>query len=197
MNDITNLLFQQLGQSALEQIAGRAGTPGEQTQGLIGMAVPLLMGALAKNAATPDGAQALHQALQNDNHASVLDDLTGFLGGTNSSRAANGAGILQHLLGGQQQAVSEQLAQKTGMDSGAALQILQQVAPLVLGAVAKTQLSQNLDASGLAGMLVQQQSQAQQAQPGLMGAISSMLDRDHDGSAMDDVLSMAMNFMRR
>ena len=60
-------------------------------------ALPLLLGALSRNASQGDGASSLHQALANDHDGSILDDIGGFLGSGNTS---SGNDILGHVLGG-------------------------------------------------------------------------------------------------
>jgi hypothetical protein len=83
------------------------------------------------------------------------------------------------------------LAQQTGLDAGSIGQLLMIAAPLVMGALGKTQQEQGLDASGLADLLGQQQQAAQQSNPDLMSVLGNLLDMDKDGSALDDILGLA------
>jgi hypothetical protein len=76
---------------------------------------------------------------------------------------------------------------------GQVAQILMMLAPIVLGYLGKQKQEQNLDAGGLSSMLGQQQQQIQQAPQGSF--IERMLDQDGDGSAMDDIASMAFKYM--
>ena len=69
------------------------------------------------------------------------------------------------------------------------------VAPLVMGAVGREQQQNGLDPNGLSQFLAQQQ-QAQPAEPGLMGSISSMLDSNRDGNVTDDLSRIAGNFFK-
>ena len=64
------------------------------------------------------------------------------------------------------------------------------LAPLVMGALGKAQREKGLDTGGLAGMLGGEQQRAADAAPGVMGMLTSFLDRDHDGSVMDDIGGM-------
>jgi hypothetical protein len=59
-----------------------------------------------------------------------------------------------------------------------------------MGALGKAQREKGLDTGGLAGMLGSEQQRATDAAPGVMGMLSSVLDRDHDGSVMDDIGGM-------
>jgi hypothetical protein len=133
------------------------------------------MSALANNAARPDEAQALHQALAQDHDGSILNDMTGFLG---NPQAANGAGILGHILGNQQPVVNQGLAQGSGLSSGQVGQLLQQ------------QQQQGFDTNNLSSFLGNQQQIAQHSNPDMMSLLNNLLDLDHDGSAWDDIFGM-------
>jgi hypothetical protein len=61
-----------------------------------------------------------------------------------------------------------------------------------MGALGRTQRQQGLDVGALAGLLGGASQQMQESSPAL-GMLSQLLDADHDGSALDDVLRMAGN----
>lgn len=69
------------------------------------------------------------------------------------------------------------------------------VAPLVMGAIGRQQQENGLDPQGLSQYLGDQQQQVQNADPGLMGALNSMLDSNRDGSVADDLSRIAGNFL--
>lgn len=71
-------LLGQLGPDTIARMSAQLGASPQQTQSAIQAALPLMLGALQRNAATPQGAKALHGALQRD-HQGV--DLGGLLGG--------------------------------------------------------------------------------------------------------------------
>lgn len=194
MSSILEMLTSQLGGSAIQQIAGKIGTDENTTSSALSAAMPLLLSALAKNAAQPQGAQALHQALSKDHDGGILDDVTGFLG---NPAAANGAGILKHVLGGQQPIVQQGIAKASGLDANAVASLLQMAAPLVMGALGKATSQQGLDANGLSQFLGGQQ-QAMQSNPqasGIMGMLGNLLDQNNDGSVVDDVMNLAGKFL--
>jgi hypothetical protein len=192
MSFITDLLMQQLSGNAVSQISQKIGADPGTTSQAIAMAAPLLMSALARNASNPEGAQALHQALNKDHDGGILDNVAGFLGG--NPQAANGAGILGHVLGDQRGAVQNGLAQQTGLDANASGQLLEMLAPMVMGALGKTQQQQGLDANGLSALLGSQQQAAQASSPDMMGMLSGLLDMNKDGSPIDDIGRIAGQF---
>jgi hypothetical protein len=188
MDVLTQTIMQQLSGKVLSGIAKKVGVDEQTASTALAIGMPLLVAALAKNASKPEGAQALHKALANDHDGSILNDVAGYL---KDPQAANGAGILGHVLGNQQSVVAQGLAQNTGLQSDQVGQLLQIAAPLVMGALGSQQQQQGLDTKGLSSFLGSQQQQAQQSQPDVMGAINTLLDANHDGSSLDDILVMA------
>jgi hypothetical protein len=185
---LTQTIMQQLSGKVLSGIGKKVGVDEKTVGAALAIGMPLLVAALAKNASKPEGAQALHQALANDHDGSILNDVAGYL---KDPQAANGAGILGHVLGNQQSVVAQGLAQNTGLKSDQVGQLLQIAAPLVMGALGSQQQQQGLDSKGLSSFLGSQQQQVQQSQPDIMGAINTLLDANHDGSSLDDILGMA------
>ena len=193
MNAITQIITQQLGQGAVSSIAQRLGVSETTANTAIQIGVPLIVAALARNAARPEGAQQLHQAINNDHDGTIFDNVMGYL---SDPQSANGAGILGHVFGGQQSSIENNLAQATGMDAGSAGGLLETLAPLVMGAVGQTQQQNGLDASSLSSMLTSQQEEAQTNAPDVMSMLGSMLDQNKDGSAVDDLQRLAANFFK-
>lgn len=187
MSSITDQLLQQLSSGGLSQISQQIGADDAATGSALGMAVPVIMSALANNSAKPEGAQALSQALSNDHDGSILENIPQFLG---NPQAANGAGILGHVLGNQQPAVAQGIAQNSGLNSNQTSQLMQIAAPLIMGALGQQQQSQGLNPSGLAALLGGQQQAAQQANPSMMNMVNQLLDQNKNGSVLDEIFEM-------
>jgi len=193
MNAITQIITQQLGGSAARTIAQRFGISETTANTAVQIGVPLILAALARKASQPQEAENLHQAVANDHDGSIFDNLTGYL---QNPQAANGAGILGHVFGGQQPTIENNLAQATGLDQSSAGGLLETLAPLVMGSLGKAQQENGLDANGLSNLLNNQQQEAQANAPDAMSMLSSMLDQNKDGSSMDDLQRMAANFFK-
>ena len=178
MASIFDTLTQQLGGDTLKQISGMLGTDENTAGKATGAAVSVLLGALSRNAAKPEGAQALTQALAKDHDGSVLDNLGALIGSPDSGA---GAGILGHVLGGQQRRVESGLSQATGLDSGSAGKLLAMLAPVVMGALGRQQRQGNMDAGAVAGMLNQESRTMEQRNPNAAGILGRLLDTDGDG----------------
>lgn len=193
MNAITDLITQRLAGGAVRTIAQRLGISESTANTAVQMAVPLILAALARNASKPQGAESLHQAINNDHDGSIFDNLTNYLG---NPQSANGAGILGHVFEGQQATLESKLAQATGMDPNSASGLLETVAPLVMGELGREQQQNGLTPSDLSSLLNNQQQQAQANAPDAMSMLGSMLDQNKDGSAVDDLQRMAANFFK-
>jgi hypothetical protein len=188
MNTITQLLLNKLSGDGVSQISQQIGANEQNTSSALSMALPLLGSALAKNSSQPDGAQALYQALAKDHNGSILKDVTGYL---SNPQAANGAGILEHVLGGQQPVVTQALAKGTGMQSDQIAQLLQIAAPLLLGLLGKQQKKAGFDPTDLSNYLGVQKQKTQKAAPDMMSTLNTLLDSNGDGSAMDEIIGFA------
>lgn len=193
MADITELLTQQLLGGELSQISQQLGADKNTTSQALSAAVPLLLSALANNASQPEGAKDLHKALAKDHDGTILNNMDSFL---SNPQAANGAGILGHVLGDRRDTVQNGLAQGTGLDASSVGQLLEIAAPLVMGVLGQQQRQQNLDANGLSTLLDQQQQEAQVTNPDLMSMVSNLLDMNNDGNALDDVFRLVGQFFR-
>jgi len=127
---MTQVITQQLTGGAVRTIAQRFGISETTANTAVQIAVPLMLTALARNASQPQGAESLHQAINNDHDGGIFANLMGYLG---NPQSANGAGILGHVFGDQQPVVAGNLAQAAGMDQNSASGLLETIAPLVMG----------------------------------------------------------------
>lgn len=193
MSGLLDLLGSPMGKQLISGVASQTGNSTDQTGSVLTMALPLLMGAMKKNASTPEGAQGLMSALSNKHDGSILDNLGGlFGGGVDQSVKDDGAGILGHVLGGRQNQVQNALSQKSGMDAGTIATILQVAAPILMGMIGQQKQKQNVsDAGGLQSLLGGMMGGGKQADK-QQSLIESFLDSDGDGSILDDVASLAL-----
>ena len=203
MFSLQDLLGQQQGAEAVEQISGQVGANPTDVNSVVQMALPMILNGLANNARTPEGAQSLNNALEQDHSGGILDNLGGLgsliFGGNQpeapiSPRQADAGGILGHIFGNNQGQVATQVSRNSGLDIGQVSQILMFLAPIVMGYLGRQKQQQGLDSDGLSGYLGEQQQQIEQSPQG--GLLDGLLDRNGDGSSMDDIASMAMSYLR-
>jgi hypothetical protein len=190
---LTDELFSQLQGAPLQQVSQQLGIGQTQAAGAISAALPLLMGALGKNAAEPQGAEALFGALQRDHAGLDLGSVLGaVLGGGSAPTQNDGGAILGHIFGGSQPRAEASLGQATGLGGDKAGMLMKILAPIVLSFLAQRFLGQgNASPSGLSQVLGQER-QAVQQQGGLGGGLlGAVLDQDGDGQlGFGDILKV-------
>lgn len=200
---LTDELMGQLQGSTMQGLAQQLGIDSAQAEQAVGVALPMLFGALGQNAAQPQGAADLFGALQRDHSSNTTPngalDLGGLLGGMLGGGAGGAAGgglggilgavlggggasqsgagaILGHIFGGNQQRAESNLGQATGLGNNAG-QLLAMLAPLVMSFLAQRVQSQGMGAGDLGQTLGQEHAQIQ-SQGGMLG---SLLDQNGDG----------------
>ncbi len=189
MPGLQDLLNSSMGTELIKGLAGETGQPEDKTAEVLAMAMPTMLGAMKKNAGSPQGAENLMNALSSRHTGDILNDLGAlFSGGVDPSIKNDGAGILGPLFGSRQSTVEDTLSQRSGMDPAAISQIIQIAAPILMGLLGK-QRAQNgfSDPSGLndvLGGLLGGESQSN------LSMVTSILDADGDGSFLDDVAGM-------
>ncbi len=98
--DLLSTITSQMPPGAVGNIARQIGADEDTTRRTISAALPILVGALARNAnQSKGGAESLTQALEKDHDGSLLDGLGGLLGGGTPGRSDLG-GALGGILGG-------------------------------------------------------------------------------------------------
>lgn len=106
---LTDELLSRLQGAPLQQISQRLGVEPQRASEAVAAALPLLLGGLGRNAAQPEGAQALHGALDRDfgnvDLGGMLGAILGGGGGAGGAAAQGGplgglGGILGQVLGG-------------------------------------------------------------------------------------------------
>ena len=206
MASLTDDLFSQLSGPALQQISQQLGTGQAQTAGAISAALPMILGAMGRNASQPQGAEALFGALGRDHNAGGgLGDILGAVLGGQQSRQTDGLGQLGHIFGGQLPRAEAGLGQATGLGNDKAQMLLKILAPIVMAYLAKRMFSgnesgggQSMDLGGgnptadILGAVLGQERQQVRQQGGLAdGLLGAVLDKDGDGDVdLSDMLKL-------
>jgi hypothetical protein len=184
MPSILDALSARLDEGALSRLSTRLGADEGNTSKAIAAAVPLLLGALAKNASEGDGAQQLHQALVRDHDGSALDDPAAV---ADDGRIRDGDAILGHVLGDRRAIAEQGISRASGLDLSKVGPLLAMLAPLVMGALGRARTERGLDPGGLGQVLGEEREELGARAPGVLGAVGQLLDRNKDGSVLDDV----------
>ncbi|MGZ8259147.1 MAG: DUF937 domain-containing protein [Caldimonas sp.] len=181
-SSLTDQLMTQLRGAPLGQLSRQLGTSEPETESALGAALPLLLGALGRNASQPQGAEALFDALQRDHTGSDLGSVLGSVlggGGAAGGRALDGGSILGHIFGGNRPTAEAGLGQATGLGGSQAGRLLSMLAPIVLSFLANRMSRQGLDAGGLGQELGMERQRVKEQ--GSLGGLGALLDQDGDG----------------
>jgi hypothetical protein len=196
MSGIFDLLQGPMGEMILEGVSSQLGKDKSQTQSAVSAAIPMIMGALKKNATDPQKASGLFEALMNKHDGSILDQVSDIFGGgfVNDDVVEDGDKILGHVLGEKKETVAMALSQKSGIDMSSAMEILKMAAPVVMGMLGKQTRENNVsnpsDLGSIIGNMLGGQNDAHEE----MSFIEKLLDQDGDGSIMDDLFNMGKKF---
>jgi hypothetical protein len=176
MNIIDIIMNAQNGQ-AVRQIGSQVGLRDEQTASALNALLPALAAGLQRETRTPEGLAGLLSALSSGGHQRYLDNP-----GTLSDPAtiSDGNGILSHVFGSKDvsRAVASRAAAQSGIGADVMKKLLPLAAGLMMGALSR-QKSAGLTPAGVGPR-----------GGGLTEMLSALVDRDRDGSIVDDLGSM-------
>lgn len=205
------ILARQLDDQTVTRLGQQMGASPQATKQATAGVVQTLLGAMARNVQRdPRQAQRIETALQRDNHAALLDNMSSLFGGGagaggfGNGRATNGMGILQHILGNKSGRVADQVSKSSGLSPGQVGQLMITLAPLVMGALGKSRQSQPQGGGGIAdilgsvlgggGMFGGPQHAPQQVGRS-NGFLNAVLDRNGDGNSSDELMSMGAQLL--
>jgi hypothetical protein len=176
--NLMEILQGQISDDMLGQLSQHIGAEPQQTATAAQGIFATILGGLANNATSENGLSSLASALDKDHDGSVLDDImgmaTGMLSGQQTTGAANGLGILGHILGDRQETAAEQIGQSSGLSAGQIMKLMPILAPIVMGVLGRAKSQGNLGLGDLAGILMGGAQQVQQ-DSGLGGLLGSVL----------------------
>lgn len=178
MNPILDMLMNASGGGAVRQAGQRFGLSEDQTSSALNQLVPALMAGLQRNTSQEGGVDALASALQRGHHSQYLDNPELL---TQESTTEEGNSILGHIFGSKDvsRAVASRAAEQTGIGSDILKKLLPVAATMVMGSLSKQAAS----------------APSGSQETGVGGFLSSLLDRDRDGSVADDVAGMLGRFL--
>lgn len=181
MSILETILKSQNG-NLLKQLASGSGLDEKLTGAAVAKLLPALTGGLKKNSAAPGGLDSLLGALTKGNHKRYIENPAEAV---SSLGVSEGNSILGHLLGSKNRSreVAQQAAEQTGIDAGILKKLLPMIATMAMGSLSKQQSS--------GGVL----EKLQKSGGSDRGMLDSFLDKDNDGSMVDDLLGMAKKFL--
>ena len=182
--DILQTILNTQDGGAVRQLGSQFGLPPEQAQSALAALVPALAAGLQRNMTSEGGMDGLLGALMSGGHQRYLEDPSTL---SDPSTTEDGNGILSHVFGSKD--VSRRVAQRASDQTGIGVGILKQMLPLVATMV-MSGLSRKAAASDYA-------APAPERAGGILDMLTPMLDRNRDGSMIDDVIGMAGSMLGR
>lgn len=192
--DILELLSGQLdSEKVLQQLSKTSGADSSQVQKVVQIGLPALLESLGRNSKTEQGASSLAKALDSHKDDNV-DNIEDFLKNINME---DGSKIIGHVLGTNKQKVQRNLAKQTGLDDKQVSNIMNQLAPLLLGTLGKQKTSSNVGSAGIESMISGILNSQGSKNSNIMKSVTNLLDSDDDGSIVDDVGKMLGGFFKK
>lgn len=177
----------------VRQIAESLGIDPGQAASAVSVALPLLLSAVGRNASQPQGAQALHGALQEHAGTDIGGVLGAVLGGAMGGASGSGndtlGRMLGHIFGNRQPQASSGLGQATGLGSQQAQMLLRILAPIVLAYLANHVFGQRAGGGAPVARAPGVGAATPQAISDVLGREAQQISRQHSGSGvLGDVL---------
>lgn len=170
---------------AVRQLGSQLGLDDAQTTSALSALVPALSAGLRQNLQSPEGLNGLVSALSAGNHQHYIEEPR-VLGEANT--IADGNAILGHVLGSKD--VSRQVAANAGAQTGLGPDVMKRMLPLVATLVMGA-MSRHTAAGGASSLTTGAGG------GGLLEMLGGALDRNRDGSVLDDITGMiGRNFGR-
>jgi hypothetical protein len=201
MASILDQVSRQLDPGTINTISRQLGVDPQAAQQAVSLALPMLIGGMAKNVEQPGGAASLESAL--GEHSGTLENMAAIFG---NPSAGPGAGILGHILGGRQPKVENGIGSASGLDPQKVSQLLMMLAPIVMGVLAKHR--QNAAAQpgtaqpgtahpgsggGIETVLRNEKKEIERRVPGMGGVLGGIFDQNKDGNVGDDLARIAQS----
>ncbi|WP_373058884.1 DUF937 domain-containing protein [Zunongwangia sp. H14] len=187
MASILDILNTKTGDQLLEKITQKTGLKKEKAVTALGMAMPMILGALKQNSEDEQGSKKLNAALESDEHnGQLLNNLSEH---DTDEVSRKGDKILDHILGDKKDEIAAALSASLGIDKNVVGTVLSMAAPVIMSLLGSQKRKDNVKTSGLSSLIgsVLGSSAAHDT-----SFINSLLDKNQDGSVVDDVTGMIL-----
>ncbi|CAL66441.1 DUF937 domain-containing protein [Christiangramia forsetii] len=187
MASILDILNTPAGEALINKASSKTSEEKDKVTSALGMALPLLLGAMKNNTKSNEGAVSLDKALSSDKHnGSLLDQLENL---NSDDLHSEGGKIVNHILGDKEEKISSSLGSALNMDKNSLNAIIKMAAPVLLSLLGSQKRKDNVDQDGLGGLLGSVLGNSSKHDASFL---ETLLDRDGDGSVIDDIGGMIL-----
>lgn len=193
MSLLLEMVKKQIPDMLVDGMSESLGTDKKTMETIVNGALPVLVGALGKNASSDNGAESLFKALVKDHSGSALDKPENILDDNVDTKGSN---ILSHVLGSQQKVLADFLSKNTGLSPAMVSKGLEMLAPALMGSLGKYTVEKGFDSSMLSNLLKEDKKSIEQTS-GMEKILTGILDSDGDGEVMDDLANLGMDALKK
>lgn len=151
----------------------------------LGLVLPILLGSMKKNIQDEKGARELNSALNDPKHGKEF--LNNLNQKSSSAMTLEGGKILQHVLGSNQENINKTIATTLGIKESSISDIIKMAAPLLMSVLASQKKEEKVETFGLDNLIESVMGSSGKFDSSL---ISTFLDKNKDGSVIDDINGM-------
>lgn len=168
--NIVSMAMQYLTPMLIDKLASSLGIQSPLVKSAIGAILPSILAGLTGVAAKPNGGRQISDILGKQS-PNILGELGNIFGGPRQAEVAkSGTDTLRDLLGGSAiSGLTSAVSKFTGANDSAIGSLMGLAAPVVLGTLAQQQKQSNLDAGGIASLLMGQKDNIAAAMPAGFG----------------------------
>lgn len=185
MASILDFLNTPKGKEFISKASEKTSESKDKITAALGLGFPILLGAMKNNISSAEGKESLNNALKDKDHDEKL--IANIKDINPSELIKEGGGILNHILGTNQNAVVSIIATTLQIKESSASDILKMASPLLMGILSTQKKRENIDASGLQTLIDSVLGSSSKFDPSL---VQTFLEKSKDGNIIDNVEGM-------
>ena len=175
---VIDTLLDAIGDKEIDRMSENLGADRKKVDSAFSAALPVLMGAVSRQAQRDEGRSIDEWAERHDDR--VIGDIDGFLSRRDYENHVDGDDFINGVLGRKRPSMERGIGSASGLDTSQVSGLLKMVGPLLMGAISKQRNADGLDRASLVNLLRNDSEKIEKShsKPGL---IARFLDQDGDG----------------
>lgn len=182
MASILDLLKTEIGEKVIAKASEKTNESKDKVSSVLGMAMPLLLGALKNNSKDEEGAKKIAGALDSEKHNGEL--LKNIDQADPEEMTSEGNKILDHILGGKQSGIIKTISSTLNVSESSVNSILKMAAPVIMSLLGSQKRKDKVGASGITGLISSVLGSSSSHDSSL---IDSLLEHGGDGKIIGDI----------